>query len=122
MNPSDVQHEAPIIYDLASIALSDKLSTPQLSKASSASTFSFSHISMVKMTIQDQAYELIYLRKLVPFVIGAHSSSSSYPFGTHANLHDAAVDTIGDLVVEDFEDDFAETNFDGSKASMEFQF
>ncbi|KAL6273180.1 hypothetical protein ACE6H2_023872 [Prunus campanulata] len=56
----------------------------------------------------------------VPFVLGARSSSSSNPFGTHANLHDAAVDIIGDLVVEDSEDDFAETNLDGSKASMEF--
>ncbi|KAH0971890.1 hypothetical protein GBA52_024046 [Prunus armeniaca] len=121
LNPGDVWHEAPVIYDSSYIALSDKLST-QLSKASSASTFSFSHISMLKMTIQDQAYDLIYLRKLVLFVLGARSSLSSNLSDTHANLHDVVVDTIGNLVVEDFEDDFVETNFDRFKASMEFSF
>lgn len=77
---------------------------------------------MLKMTIQDQAYELIYLRKLVLFVLGAHSSLSSDPSDTHTNLHDAAVDIIGNLVVEDSEDDFVETDFDGFKASVEFSF
>ncbi|XP_021812816.1 uncharacterized protein LOC110755837 [Prunus avium] len=50
-------------------------------------------------------------------LVAWHNKKQNYVFLSTARQ---TVDTIGDLVVEDFEDDFAETNFDGSKASMEF--
>lgn len=113
-DPSDVWHEAPVIYDLAYIALSD-------------SKWQTIHSSTI------QSFECLHFFLFTYFYVENYNTRSSLwahlfeevgSFYSWCPLFSVILSiwyscTIGNLVVEDSKDDFAETDFDWSKASTE---
>lgn len=116
----NVQYEAPVVYDESSIELSYKLSNFCFPK-SSASPAASSHISMLQQTIQGQANELHYMRKLASSAPCPGVSLFSAPYNIPVDPHDVAMDPTRDLVVENSDADSEESFLDDSKESLAFQ-